>query len=117
MAVTAQQILRAQAGYYVASGLLPFVSMSAFERITGPKIDKWLVQMVGLLAACIGLSLLVGARRKKIDEAVFALSIGSALSFAAIDVIHAARRRISPIYLADAAVEAAIVASLLRSLK
>jgi hypothetical protein len=113
--VTAQQILRIQAAYYLASGLFPFFSMSAFERITGPKVDKWLVQMVGLLAACIGLSLLFGARRKEIDEAILTLSIASALSFAGVDVIHAVRRRISPIYLADAVTEAAIVATLLWS--
>ncbi len=70
--------------------------------------------MVGLLAACIGLTLFVGARRKEIDESIVALSIASALSFAGIDVVHAARRRISPIYLADAAIQAIIVISLLR---
>ena len=98
--MTTQQILRIQAGYYLASGLFPLVSMATFERITGPKVDKWLVQMVGLLAAAIGLSLLVGARRKTIDESIFALSIASALAFAGIDIVHAAagasRRSIWP---------------------
>ncbi len=103
--MTAQQILRIQAVYYLASWLFPLVSMATFERITGPKVDKWLVQMVGLLAAGIGLSLFLGARRKTIDESIFALSLASALAFAGIDIVHAVRRRISPIYLADAGVE------------
>ncbi|HYL26710.1 MAG TPA: hypothetical protein VEW74_02685 [Candidatus Nitrosotalea sp.] len=108
-----QQILRAQGAYYVASGLWPLFSMRSFERVTGPKADKWLVQMVGLLAATIGGSLLLGARREEIDDGIFTLAIGSALAFAGIDVLHAARRRISPIYLGDAFVELAIVAMLL----
>lgn len=114
--MTTQQIIRIQAGYYLASGLFPLVSMRTFERITGPKVDKWLVQMVGLLAAAIGLSLLVGARRKTIDESILTLSIASALAFGGIDVVHAVRRRISPSYLADAGVEAALVISLVRRL-
>ena len=43
------EFLRIQGGYYyVASGLFPLVSMELFERLTGPKRDRWLVQMVGL---------------------------------------------------------------------
>jgi hypothetical protein len=87
--------------------------MRAFERVTGPKVDKWLVQMVGLLAATIGTSLLVGAKEDDIDPAVMTLAIASALSFASIDVVHAARRRISPIYLGDAACELCIAAGLI----
>lgn len=107
--------MRAQGAYYVATGLWPLLSMRSFEAVTGPKVDKWLVQMVGLLAATIGTTLLIGARKERLDDAVVALAVGSAASFAAIDVVHAARRRISPIYLGDAVVEAAIVAGIARS--
>jgi hypothetical protein len=113
--VTAQHVLRAQAAYYLASGLLPIVSMPVFERVTGPKTDRWLVQMVGLLAASIGISLLLAARRKEVDTATLALAVASALSFAGIDIVHSARGRISRIYLADAIVEAAFVGLLLRT--
>lgn len=106
-----------QAGYYVVSGLFPLVSMPAFEGITGPKVDKWLVQTVGLLAVCIGTSLFAGARRQEIDWSILTLAVTSAFSFASIDVVHAARRRISPAYLADAATEAAIIVMLLKSLR
>jgi hypothetical protein len=108
-----QRKLQVQGAYYVATGLWPLLSMRSFERVTGPKTDKWLVQMVGLLAACIGVSLCVSARREEVDESTFTLAIASAFSFAAIDVMHAAQRRISPIYLADALVEAGIIVSLL----
>jgi hypothetical protein len=49
-------LLRLQGAYYIASGSLPLVSMALFERITGPKRDRWLVQMVALLAVSIGVS-------------------------------------------------------------
>ncbi len=107
--MTKRDVLRAQGAYYVATGLWPLVSMRSFEAVTGPKVDKWLVQMVGLLAATIGATLLIGAREEQPDDAVVALAVGSALSFTAIDVVHAARRRISPIYLGDAVCEALIV--------
>jgi hypothetical protein len=110
--VTRRFILGAQGAYYVATGLWPLFSMRTFERVTGPKADKWLVQMVGLLAAATGTSLLIATRDDR-NEAAIALSIMSALSFASIDIVHAWRRHISPIYLADAIVEAAIVVTLI----
>lgn len=83
--------LQAQAAYYIATGLWPLMSRSAFERVTGPKADWWLVQMVGLLAVSAGVT-----------------------SFAGIDTVHALRGRISKIYLADAVVELALAAAVLR---
>ncbi|MBV9232581.1 MAG: hypothetical protein JO030_00950 [Candidatus Eremiobacteraeota bacterium] len=103
--MTLRNVLRAQGGYYVLSGLFPLVSMAAFERVTGPKSDRWLVQTVGLLAASIGASLLIGALEEEPDPAVLVLAVTSALSFAGIDVAHTLRRRISPVYLADGAVQ------------
>lgn len=112
--MTKQQILRIQGAYYVTTGLWPLVSMRSFEAVTGPKVDKWLVQMVGLLAAAIGLTLLVGARRRdQVGNEILTLAVTSGLSFAGIDVVHAARRRISFIYLGDAICEAALIAALL----
>jgi hypothetical protein len=101
------------AAYYIGTGLWPLVSRRAFEAVTGPKVDWWLVQMVGLLAATIGTSIAAGTREKRPSPAVYTLAVLSALSFAGIDVVHAARRRISPIYLGDAAVELAVVATLI----
>jgi len=114
--VTKQKVLRIQGAYYVATGLWPLVSMRSFEALTGPKVDKWLVQMVGLLAVTIGASLLLGARHDdRVDNAVLTLAFASALSFATIDVVHSLRRRISPIYLCDALSELALIASAARA--
>lgn len=114
--MTKQQGLRIQGAYYIATGLWPLSSMRLFERVTGTKVDKWLVQMVGLLAATIGTSLIFATNEgEEIDPPVLLLAILSAVSFAAIDIIHATRRRISPIYLADALLELAFVRLLLAS--
>jgi hypothetical protein len=49
--------------YYVATGVWPLVSMTAFEAVTGPKVDDWLVRMVALLVIVIGGTMLVLVRR------------------------------------------------------
>jgi hypothetical protein len=106
-----RRLARVQGAYYLATGLWPLVSMRTFEAVTGPKTDRWLVRMVGLLAAVIGASLLT----RQGGTADRTLAIGSALSFASIDTWYAARRTISPLYLADAAVELALTAGWLRA--
>jgi hypothetical protein len=102
-------VLKLQAVYYVITGLWPLVSLRTFESVTGPKVDDWLVQMVGLLAASIGVTLWVGARAKRPVGAIVLLAGLSAASFAFIDVRYALVERISAIYLADAVVEVALV--------
>ena len=109
----ARRILRAQAAYYVVTGLWPLVSRRAFEAVTGPKTDWWLVQMVALLVTGIGTAIGVGARDERPAPAIRTLAISSALSFAGIDAVYSLRGQISKIYLADAAVELAIAAALL----
>lgn len=106
------QIIRLQAAYYIATGVFPFVSRRAFEAITGRKTDWWLVQMVGLLAFTNGLALAAGAGDEEPSPETIALSLLSALSFAAIDTVYALQGRISPVYLADAAVEVALIAAI-----
>jgi hypothetical protein len=69
--------------------------------------------MVGLLAASIGTTLAVGTRNEEPGPALRTLAALSALSFAGIDIVHAVRRRISPIYLGDAVVELGLVAAIL----
>ncbi len=109
------RLLKIQALYYCVTGASPLVSMRLFEAITGRKRDRWLVQMVGLLAISIGASLWSGSLSDEVQPASLVLSGSSALAFAGIDIVHACRRRISPVYLADAAVELVILALILRS--
>ena len=108
-------VLLAQAGYYLATGLLPFVSRRAFEAVTGPKREWWLVQTVGALVAVSGGSLASAAARREITPETIALAAGSAASLAAIDIVHVAGRRIPPTYLLDAAVELGLLGALARA--
>jgi hypothetical protein len=109
-------VLSCQAVYYLVTGIWPVLSLRTFEAVTGPKTDGWLVRMVGLLAAVIGATIGVAARRGRPTPELLVLSFGSALAFAAIDLIYALRGVISPIYLADAALQGIGVAVLAWSL-
>ena len=99
-----------QGVYYVATGMWPLVNMRSFERVTGPKVDKWLVKTVGVLVTTIGGALLVAATRRRISPEARVLAAGSAAGLAAIDAYYVAKRRIAPVYLLDAVTELALLA-------
>ena len=105
-------VLGLQAGYFALTGIWPFVSISTFQMVTGPKAELWLVRMVGLLALVIGVTLLTAALSARVTPEIILLAIASAAAFAAIDVGYAMIGRIARIYLADAAVEASFIAAL-----
>ena len=89
--------------YYLVGGLWPVVHLRSFFALTGPKREGWLVQTFGLFLAASGVSLLAnadGGRRAQERMAV----LGS-VALAMCDMYFVARRRLGPIYLADAAVE------------
>jgi hypothetical protein len=99
----------AQGGYFALTGLWPLVGIRTFERVTGPKVDRWLIQTVGVLVLAVGASLgLAGARRRVTPELAL-LAASSAAGLAAIDAVYVARRRIAPIYLLDALAEAVLL--------
>ena len=99
-----------QGVFYLAAGVWPLLDSDSFQLVTGPKTDLWLVRTVGVLVAIIGAVLLQAARRRRITPETVLLAVGSALGLTAIDVIYVTSRIISPIYLADAAVELGLVA-------
>lgn len=105
--------MRSQGVYYIITGLWPVVNMYSFELITGPKTDDWLVKMVGLLAASIGVALLFAARGARPSVEGYVLGLTSALSFAAIDVIYVLDGTLLVVYLLDALLELCIVLLLL----
>lgn len=95
--------------YYVITGLWPVIDIDSFMMLTGPKDDRWLVKMVGLLAASAGLTLMYQAR-EGVGAAARILGISTAFSFLAIDVYYVIARIIPVIYLADAALQLALIA-------
>jgi hypothetical protein len=101
----------AQGVYFAATGIWPLVHMPSFEMVTGPKADKWLVRTVGVLVTVIGGVLISAAVRRKITAETAGLAIGSAAGLGAIDTFYSAKGRIPPVYLADAALEGALIAA------
>jgi len=106
-------LLAGQGVYYVLTGAWPLLSMDAFEAVTGPKTDDWLVKMVGVLAAVIGATLLVAVRRHEISGAVVFLAVTAAVGFAAIDVVSVLNGTVRGVYLGDAGVELILAGALL----
>ncbi len=99
-------------GYYVATGLAPFVSRRAFEAVTGPKQEWWLVKTVGALVGVAGSAMVSAAHRRRVTPEITGLAAGCAGALAAIDTVYVLRGRIKPTYLLDAAVEVAALAAL-----
>src|SRR5262245_20192115 len=95
--------------YYLVAGLWPVVSIGSFQAVTGPKTDLWLVKTVGLLIAVIGAAIFRARGRPTLFPEMLILAAGSALALGTVDVLYSARRVISPVYLLDAPIEAALV--------
>lgn len=103
-----------QAIVYAAGGAWPLVAYRSFEAVTGSKREPWLVKTVGLLMLPIAAALAADPEGR--TPVARRLGIGSAAAFAAIDVWYGGiRRRISPIYLLDAALEAGLIGLWLRA--
>lgn len=103
-------VLGTQSTYYIASGVWPLLSRRSFERVTGPKTDFWLVQTVGLLIVSIGVGLARSARYESTPgPAIASIGVTAAAALALMDVVNVGRRRISRVYLLDAAAEAALL--------
>jgi hypothetical protein len=98
-----------QGGYYLLTGVWALVDIYSFQLVTGPKTDLWLVRTVAVLVAVSGAVLLAAAYRRRISPEIFLLAVGQAIGLAAIDIIYVSMGVISAIYLADAAVEVALV--------
>ena len=109
-----RKALLAQGAYYVATGVTPFVSKRAFEAVTGPKREWWLVETVGVLVTAVGGGLIAAAARDRVTPELLTIAAGCASGLAAIDVVYVARRRIAPTYLTDAAIQIALLAALAR---
>lgn len=108
---TEEPVALAQGTFFVATGAWPLLHMPSFEALTGPKIDRWLVKTVGVLVTVTGAAIASAGLRRRITPETRLLAMASSLGLAAIDVAYARRRRISRVYLLDAAAEAGLVAA------
>lgn len=104
-----RSLARLQAAYYVATGVWPIAHMKSFEAVTGPKVDHWLVRTFGALVTAAGAALAAGSREPR-SRALVVLGGGTALALSAAEIVYVLERRISPVYLLDAALELAVAA-------
>jgi hypothetical protein len=106
---TEQPVAIAQGAFFVATGVWPLLHITSFEKVTGPKADRWLVKTVGALVTVVGAAVTTAGIRKRITPETRMLAMGSSLSLAVIDLVYTRRRRISKIYLLDAFAELSLV--------
>src|SRR3712207_4779893 len=98
----ADYLAQGQAVFYVTTVVWPLVSINTFQRVTGPKVDLWLVKTAGVLIMAVGAVLGLAGRRRRVTTEIALLAVGCAAGLTAIDVVYVTKRRISPIYLLDA---------------
>lgn len=104
------QMAIAHGAFDVVTGVWPLVSLKTFESVTGPKPEGWLVKTAGALIAGIGAVLALAGHRKRVTPEIVTLGVATAAGLTAIDLYYAGlRRRISPVYLLDAAVELGLI--------
>jgi hypothetical protein len=75
--------------YFAATGVWPLIDMRSFERVTGPKVDRWLVRTVGALVAAIGGTRIAAAIRREVTPSTVGLAFSSAVGLGLTDVIYA----------------------------
>lgn len=95
--------------YFAATGAWALIDINSFQTVTGPKTDVWLVRAVSVLVLAIGLTLALAAWRLRVGPEVALLAVASAAGLGVVDVVYALDGTIRAVYLADAAVEAALV--------
>jgi hypothetical protein len=99
----------AQAAYYVTTGIWSLISIGSFQKVTGPKVDLWLVKTVGVLVIGVGATLGLAGYKQRITPEIALLGVSSAAGLAAIDVVYVTKKRISPVYLLDALAEVMLI--------
>ena len=100
-----------QAVYYLGTGAWPLLHRRSFERVTGKKTDFWLAQTVGVTVMSVGMALaqVYASSRRRPPSELRTVACATAAGLTLIDVIFVARRRISAVYLLDAAAELALI--------
>jgi hypothetical protein len=89
----------------LVGGLWPLLHISSFEMVFGPKTDRWLVKTVAGLLMVNGLTQLTTSSTAGGVRQARRLGVGTAAVLAAIDLVYVPARRISKMYLVDAALE------------
>lgn len=99
-----------QGAYFIITGIWPLLGIDSFITATGPKQDLWLVEMIGLLSASIGLTFIVASLRRQKLPLVLGYSV--AFSFLFMDLIYVIKGVIGRVYLLDGAVQLLFIAAI-----
>jgi hypothetical protein len=100
----------AQGTYFLVTGLWPILHIGSFEKVVGPKVDRWLVKTFGGLVAAVGATLVQGGIERSRLDASRTLGVGTALSIAMAEMVYVSKRRISAVYGVDVLAELGFVA-------
>jgi hypothetical protein len=96
--------------FFVIGGLWSVLSRRSFEAVSGPKVDYWLVRTVGGLLTVVGAVIAAANHYGRLTPEIRWLATGTSGVLIAIDLVYVARRRISPVYLVDAATNLMLIA-------
>ena len=99
----------------LVGGLWPLLHINSFEVVFGPKTDRWLVKTVAGLLIANGLTQLRTSSSAASMRQARRLGLGTAAVLAGIDLIYVPAGRISPMYLADAALEVGWIVAWMRA--
>lgn len=100
--------------YWVVTGLWPLLHRSSFESINGPKVDFWLVELVGLLLAVCGATMILARARRRLTPEIGAMAIGATVVIILLTIVYVAKQRIPATYLIDVGVEVVLLAGWIR---
>ena len=103
-----------QGAIYLVSGLWPIVHARSFEKVNGPRHDRWLVKSLGAAVTVLGASLLLGAFGRSGKRARSPLGPGTQVAMAAADTLYARGGRFRPTQLIDTAANLILFVTLLR---
>jgi hypothetical protein len=104
-------LARAHGVANLVGGLWPLLHISSFEMIFGPKTDRWLVKTVAGLLIVNGITQLTTLSTASNVRQARRLGVGTAAVLTAIDLVYVPARRISKMYLVDAAIEGGWIAA------
>lgn len=91
--------------YYLITGIWPIIHMSSFLAITGPKVDLWLVNTVGMLIFFLGTGLILAGLKRQVTFPLSMIAAGTTLGLFLVDIIYVWSDVISAVYLLDAILE------------
>ena len=102
------QVALAQIAYWTFGALWPLVNIHSFEKITGHKREDWLVRTVALMMLSVIVTLDAMRRTRRDDAAMRTLGATSTAALGGVALVGSLVGRISPVYLMDALVDAAL---------